>query len=244
MGVRTAEMSIGEVAARWPAAIHILEKYHISFCCSGNIPFSEACLARGLDPARVLAELDANPSAGEWESIGELVDRIIREHHAYLKTQLPRIQHVLEERDGSRPPGRMETGNPLSLCFRRLKEELEARMAQQESVLFPCLRELDRGGGDPEAAGSPVQRMIVSHDFAAETLAEIRRLTGSYTPPPGAGERERELYRDLKELEMDLHRHFHLENNVLFPKVMRRISGGLKRRPTRRSRQIPPSRRR
>ncbi|HJT87277.1 MAG TPA: DUF542 domain-containing protein [Bryobacteraceae bacterium] len=225
MGVRTADLNVGEVAARWPAAIHVLEKYHISFCCSGNIPLSEACLARGLDPARVLAEIDANPSAGEWESIAELVDHIVREHHAYLKAQLPRIQHVLEETDGNRLPGQMEAGKPLALCFRRLKEELEARMAQQESVLFPCLRELDRSG-NPEAAGSPVQRMIVTHDFAAETLAEIRRLTGSYTPPPGAGERQRELYSNLKELEMDLHRHFHLENNVLFPRVIRRISGG------------------
>ena len=48
-------------------------------------------------------------------------------------------------------------------------------------------------------------------------MKRIRGLTAGFTPPEGACNTYRALYAKLEEFEDDLHRHVHLENNILFP---------------------------
>jgi regulator of cell morphogenesis and NO signaling len=59
--------------------------------------------------------------------------------------------------------------------------------------------------------------MMHEHDGAGEAMAQIRRLTGDYTPPDDACNTFRAMYDALKHMEQDLHRHVHKENSVLFP---------------------------
>jgi regulator of cell morphogenesis and NO signaling len=66
----------------------------------------------------------------------------------------------------------------------------------------------------------PIAVMEAEHDDAARALAELRRLTTDFVPPAGACTTFRGLYHGLAELETDLHRHIHLENNVLFPRAI------------------------
>ena len=58
------------------------------------------------------------------------------------------------------------------------------------------------------------------HDNAGAALREIRQLTNDFTPPDGACPTWRALYAQLEELEVDLHTHVHLENNILFPRTV------------------------
>ena len=48
----------------------------------------------------------------------------------------------------------------------------------------------------------------------------MRRITSDYKTPEGACPSYIALYFGLEELEKDLHRHIHLENNILFPKAV------------------------
>ena len=48
----------------------------------------------------------------------------------------------------------------------------------------------------------------------------MRLLTNQYTVPPRACNTYRALYAGLAEVERDLHLHIHLENNILFPRVV------------------------
>jgi regulator of cell morphogenesis and NO signaling len=57
------------------------------------------------------------------------------------------------------------------------------------------------------------------HESAGEALSEMRRLSGDYTAPADACNTFRGLYHGLEELEADLHRHIHLENNILHPRA-------------------------
>lgn len=59
------------------------------------------------------------------------------------------------------------------------------------------------------------------HDVAGNLCKEIDRLSGGYEPPEHACNTYRVLYAMLDEFEQDLHRHVHLENNVLFPKALK-----------------------
>jgi len=58
------------------------------------------------------------------------------------------------------------------------------------------------------------------HESAGVILKELFRLSDGYTPPEDACNTFRVLYGKLKEFEDDLHRHIHLENNILFPKAI------------------------
>ena len=62
--------------------------------------------------------------------------------------------------------------------------------------------------------------MLAEHDSAGDALEKLRRLTSGFTPPADACNTYRALYFELAELESDLHRHIHLENNILFPRAV------------------------
>lgn len=219
------EMTVGEIAARSSASARVFETHGINFCCSGQIPVTEACLARGLNPAEIVHHLEQaehsedGPANWQTASTGSLIDHILEQHHAYLKTHLPSLQARLE---GVLRAHSARHGDVLSLLFatfRGMREQLEARLLQQETVLFPLLRALDGDWGPASHPGGSIQILMEGHDATAAALAEVRRMTSNYTSPPDACVTFDALYRELHELEIDLHRHFHLENNILFPRV-------------------------
>jgi regulator of cell morphogenesis and NO signaling len=67
---------------------------------------------------------------------------------------------------------------------------------------------------------NPIRVMMAEHDAAGDALAQIRRLSHDFTPPEGACPTYRGYYHALAEFEQDLHRHVHLENNILFPRAI------------------------
>jgi regulator of cell morphogenesis and NO signaling len=62
--------------------------------------------------------------------------------------------------------------------------------------------------------------MEMEHQAAGDEMAAIRSLTANYTPPDDACTTYRVSFRELQLFEEDLHRHVHLENNILFPKAI------------------------
>jgi len=62
--------------------------------------------------------------------------------------------------------------------------------------------------------------MLADHDDAGALTASMRSLSGNYEAPDGACPSYRGLYHGLQEFERDLHRHVHLENNILFPRAL------------------------
>ena len=63
------------------------------------------------------------------------------------------------------------------------------------------------------------------HDRGA-LMARIRELSDGFTPPADACTTYRAAFAKLEEFEADLHRHVHLENNVLFPRARAAIEAG------------------
>ena len=60
----------------------------------------------------------------------------------------------------------------------------------------------------------------MEHESAGNSFKEIREVTNDLTLPDGACNTYRVTFSLLYEFENDLHRHIHLENNVLFPKAI------------------------
>ena len=68
-----------------------------------------------------------------------------------------------------------------------------------------------------ERAGMEDLDQVAEDDDAGQALARLNELTGGYQPPADACNTYRALFAGLADLEEDLHRHIHLENQVLFP---------------------------
>jgi len=65
------------------------------------------------------------------------------------------------------------------------------------------------------------------HDHAGEALARPRALSSGFAVPADGCSTYRALYEGLARFERELHEHVHLENNVLFPRVVSRSAGAV-----------------
>lgn len=68
---------------------------------------------------------------------------------------------------------------------------------------------------------SPIDRLTHEHHQQSDLFQKIAELSQDYTSPEGVGDSFRETLGLLKEFEMNLHQHLHLENNILFPKALK-----------------------
>jgi regulator of cell morphogenesis and NO signaling len=230
MSTLTSDRTVGQIAAELPASVRVFEKHGIDFCCGGKIPVTEACQRLGLDPATLLAEIDEavqTPAEDQtdWATapLPALIDHILDTHHVYMKAQLPRLEAMLEKVIQAHGERHGETLRAIAAVFTPMKAELDGHLAKEEMILFPLIRRLasgDAGGFHCGSVQNPIRVMLFEHDSAGEGLVQQRRLTGGYTPPADACNTWRALYFELADLERDLHRHIHLENNILFPRAI------------------------
>jgi regulator of cell morphogenesis and NO signaling len=217
------QQTVREIAGNSHAAARVFQSHGISFCCEGERPLAEVCEEHQLSPEGVLREIaqaESERSAifGDWTSasIPELIEHIVSTHHAYLKTELPRIQIWLDRvyfKYADRDP---ESIGKLPAAFAALRAELEPHLQKEEIILFPALLR-----NASTRLGGPLQVMLIEHNHAQEGLASIQALTNSFTPPEHACRTYRALFDALRELDTDLRQHIYLENEVLFPRIQR-----------------------
>jgi regulator of cell morphogenesis and NO signaling len=227
---------VGEIAAREPASARVFERYQIDFCCCGSLPVAEACSQRGLDPAALLAEIGQESSGTgaessiDWQkaSLGQLIDHILGSHHVYLKTSLPRIRTMADRVAAKHAQRHGDFLKPLAEVIAALQAELDSHLMKEEVVLFPLIRGIEEANKSAQplaakhcgAVGNPIRFMMMEHDSAGEALTHLRALTAGFVPPDDACSTFRAPYFELGQMERDLHRHIHLENNILFPRAI------------------------
>ena len=85
--------------------------------------------------------------------------------------------------------------------------------------------QIDFGSAIPQppfgTVENPVNMMKHEHTVEGERLRKIAELTDEYTPPADACNTYRVTFSMLQDFENDLHKHIHLENNILFPKAIK-----------------------
>lgn len=230
----TPTATLADLAATSLNAIRILEQHGLDYCCGGRQTLEHACLSKGLEPDRILQEIDDAAASGtpdrDWQTapLDELVSHIVETHHAYLKLNLPALQTRIDKVlavHGARDPEMLAR---LAAVFAGLREELEMHIRKEEAILFPFLVQYGKAESRKQPAppvpfgsiANPIAVMEREHAGAGDALEEIRNLTGGYTPPDYACATVRALYDGLRALEKDLHIHIHLENNILFPRAI------------------------
>lgn len=224
----TAAETIGEIAAKDMRKAELLKRLGIDFCCGGKRSLEQACEEKGLDVIRIKQQLEDTgklPAAGAQLDFNNLnpsflADYIVNVHHAYVYKQAPMIEdqaYKVAAHHGENMPFL----NGVYQKVIELMSELITHMRKEEQVLFPAVKLMDTGGKAPfESIKEPIYVMERDHDIAGDLIKEIRSLTTDYTAPVGACNSLKFLYFKLEEFESDLLQHIHLENNILFPRVI------------------------
>ena len=219
--------TVADIVLANPDAARVFEKHEIDFCCHGRRSLADACVHAGADASVVQAELDAldAPAAAVAvpDGVGELIDHIVVTHHEYLRRELPRLHELMGKVVNAHAERHPEV-HDVALALEAIEEDLLPHLLKEEHALFPMAKELVAADG-PVTFGvcsvlHPIRVMHTEHDEVGELLATLHHRTNCFTPPDDACPTWQALYAGLAELEHDVHTHVHLENNVLFPKIL------------------------
>jgi regulator of cell morphogenesis and NO signaling len=231
--LQTVNKTIRDIAVEAPATTRVFEEFKIDYCCGGRRSLEDVCADTGIDPKVLIERIESailnsrtqvDLAHPEDKSPSDLIGYIIDKHHVFTARELERLTPLMAKvakRHGELHPELHE----LYALFMDLAASLVPHMRKEEVVLFPYILQLDDAlkaglSAPPSHFGTvqnPVRMMMSEHDTDGERLRQMRELTHDYTLPEGACPSFTALYAGLEDLERDLHRHIHLENNVLFP---------------------------
>lgn len=227
------QITIGEFVADDFRTAAVFSKYGIDFCCKGNRTLEEVCEKKGLDPADIQEELNAvlesksdnNIDFKSWPT-DLLIDYIEKTHHRYVEEKSTALLFYLDKLckvHGERHPELFE----IALHFKICAGELAQHMKKEELILFPFVKKMYYALRDNTSieqphfgtVDNPIAMMQEEHENEGERFLKIAQLTNDYNPPADACETYKVTFAMLKEFEQDLHKHIHLENNIVFPKA-------------------------
>ena len=222
------ERRVGELVAEDFRNAHVFSRFGIDFCCGGGRSLASACERAGAEPTEVLHALSQLAAEGTPDDalaklpLGELIDHIEVTHHKYIRDTAPLLLEYAQKM--VRAHGEhCEEIKPLAGWIRALMDDLLPHLQKEEQILFPAIRALSQGQEFNACfghIGNPIRAMEYEHDEAGQILAKLQQLTNHYQAPEHACTTWRVCYATLAEFEADLHRHIHLENNLLFPKAL------------------------
>ena len=227
------EQRIGEIVAQNYHTAGIFQKYGIDFCCGGGITLAKACEKKGEDVRKVAKELSlvmttpttSGENYNDW-SPSFLIDYIENTHHTFVRRKIEEIGFFaakVAQVHGENHPENVDIYN----AFMELVQEMQDHLESEEKVVFPLIKKIEQlrneGKTIPEDLLTEFDLQVIQmekeHDGAGNLMKKIRDFSNDYTPPVDACTTYRILYQNLHGFEQDLHKHVHLENNILFKKA-------------------------
>ncbi len=223
------ETTIAEIVAERPSRSRVFEELGIDYCCGGGKSLAAVCDKKGLSVDETLENIaaeDSRPAGKELDqlagmSLSELITHILKEHHDYLKRELPRIQALADrvaERHGERDNRLID----LARVHQGFAEELQLHMMKEEQMLFPEIRQMDETGvtvGSPGPIAMKISVMEAEHENAGVAMEKFGQLTDGFAITDECCNKHRALLQGLKELCDNTHQHVSAENNILFPRA-------------------------
>ena len=229
----TQEKTIGDFVAENFRTAEVFKKYHIDFCCKGGRTVEEACDKKKVSPEEIYKELEevANRKSEDIDfnswPLDLLADYVEKTHHRYVEEKsamlIPYLNKLCKVH-GERHPELFE----INELFIGSAQDLAAHMKKEELILFPFIKQMVEAKKKGEAlpaprfgtVENPVAMMKHEHEAEGERFVKIAELTNNYEFPDDACGTYQVTYRMLEDFQNDLHKHIHLENNILFPKAI------------------------
>jgi regulator of cell morphogenesis and NO signaling len=228
------QTQVGQIARSNYKTVEVFEKLRIDFCCGGDISLEEACKRKNANAQEVLGTLKKVMGIGQSENdrihslpLDQLIDHIIKVHHSYVLEAIPVLQkylHKIADVHGDHHPELAE----VEASFNQAAENLLAHMQKEEQILFPWIKQMLNAKDENKSFAaansgtvqSPISVMKQEHEAEGDRFEMLSTLTNNYSIPEDACNSYNYAFQKLREFVQDLHRHIHLENNILFPEAI------------------------
>ena len=186
-------------------------------------------MAKPMDESEAASGLDfENPivlrPADRWKDacLSDLIDHIEVRHHAFTRSQLVKLEALLEAviRDsGSSLPHLEKTRSQ----FQTLRRDLSEHLDKEERQVFAGIRGMEKGGPIPIGLQDVRGLLDAAREehLATKALLALLDERGRSSPAQANPTASMEAFQlGLKALEEDLHLHVYLENSLLFPRIL------------------------
>jgi regulator of cell morphogenesis and NO signaling len=228
------DKTIGAFVAQDFRTAAVFSKYQIDFCCKGNRTINEVCEKQNIDSDTLLQNVydvlqSENNSGIDFNSwpLDLLVDYIEKTHHRYVEEKTGIILQFLNKLCSVHGANHPELFK-INELFAEGAGELSQHMKKEELMLFPFIKRMvntkESNGvlSQPSfgTVSNPIAMMMQEHENEGDRFREIANLTNNYTAPADGCTTYKVAFAMLQEFEQDLHKHIHLENNILFPKAV------------------------
>jgi len=226
--------TVADVVAANFSAAGVFTKYGIDFCCGGKKSIKKAAEEKHAELHNLISDLkislsgsvNQNENFQNWNP-AFLADYIENTHHVYVRAAIERIL-VYANKVAMRHGENHSEMIDVAASFELIAEELLSHMMKEEQILFPYIRKIQSAFTNHSEISmpgfgtvlNPIRMMEHEHDNAGLLMHKINALTNNYKLKPEACTTWRILFDELKQFEYDLHKHVHLENNILFPKAI------------------------
>ena len=226
-----SKRKVGGIVAENFRAAKVFTEYGIDFCCKGGITLEKACEVNNVSMDNILQDLENvvnTPEEVHFTDFGltDLINHITTSHHQYVENSIPALKIYLQKLvlvHGGRHPELAEIKDE----FFKAADALTTHMKKEELILFPYVKAMEEAQSShfnlskPHfgTIENPIHMMEDEHDTEGERFRLISELTGGYRTPADGCQTYKVAFAMLQEFEEDLHKHIHLENNILFPKA-------------------------
>jgi len=226
--------NVGDIVKENYRTATVFKEFGIDFCCGGQISLADACAQKNIESEVLIHQLnnivDKSVPAGldfdNWK-LNFLIDYIINIHHTYVNTNIPIILQLAQKVENNHGSLHGEVIE-INRLLKEVTTDILAHLHNEETIVFPMIKALENAISDPgndlsaqfKGIGNPIKEMVTEHENIGNVMKQISLLTNEYQIPEGACNTFRVFYGKLQEFESDIHQHTHLENNILFPKVI------------------------
>jgi len=227
--------AIGQIVADDFRTYPVFESYKIDYYNKGKRDLEEVADEHKMDLQALTNEIikkkestfEENPDFNSW-SLDALSEYIVKTYHRYADRRIQEIKPALEkacQEYGERYPVIAE----IKKFFDEAAGLVAVHQKKEELILFPFIRKMaDAKKNNKEfvrpratkSVESPVDMLTHEHHQQSDLFQKIAELSHDYTSPERVGGTLKDSLLLLKEFELNLHQHLHLENNILFPKAL------------------------
>jgi len=228
------QKTLSDIVTQDFRAASVFEKHSLDFCCHGNMSLIDAVNEKQISAETMLADLEKAFQSNDTTmmdfntmELDTLVEYIIQTHHSFVREKLPFITELGNKVINAHGENHPEV-KKIAELFSTVNTEFEGHLVKEEMILFPhikILAEVKRGEVKYVAPpfgsiANPIRVMEAEHENAGAAFDSIKQLANGYDTPADACNTFRVYYAELENFENDLHKHVHLENNILFPKSL------------------------
>lgn len=226
---------VGDIVSKNFKTAAVFSKYGLDFCCGGQRTIEKAAEKKGVNIENLIDELKSILKEGNNEQIdfnswpADLISSYVtKTHHRFVREKTPILTAFLDKLcrvHGGNHPELFE----INKLFNECAHELGQHIVKEEEVLFPAIENMEDAINNKTAYNTPpfgsiqnpINMMMHEHEGEGERFEKIAVLTNHYNAPADACSTYRVTFDMLKEFEQDLHKHIHIENNILFPKAIK-----------------------